>query len=174
MAASEAHAMLAFDTTLVVPAAQQPFKNGSSATPEQRLDMVRLAVEGDERFEVSTVDIDRGEPTYTIDTVRDIEQAYPDAELFFVTGADSLATLDRWKDAQALRERVRFVGVTRAGHSLPEEIAGVTLVEVPHVRVSSTEVRARIARGMSVRYLVPHPVETYIREHHLYGGGTDG
>lgn len=175
-AASEVHAALGLDLTLLVPAAEQPFKRGAAAaSAEHRLVMCALAVAGDPRMDVSSVDVDRGAPTYTVDTLADLAALHPGAEWWFITGADALARLDEWHQADRLRSMARFVGVTRPGYSLPRKSEGVTLVEVPALRVSSTDVRSRVAAGQPIRYLVPAPVADYIEEHDLYrgGGGVD-
>lgn len=174
-AASEVHAALGLDRILVVPADVQPFKDASALTPARhRLEMARLAVADDPRMEVSDVDIVRGAPTYTVDTLADLAAAHPDAELTFITGADALARIHDWKDAERLEGLARFVGVTRPGFALPDGIDGAVLVEVPALQVSSTDVRRRVAAGQPIRYLVPGVVADYIEEHDLYRGGEHG
>jgi nicotinate-nucleotide adenylyltransferase len=172
--ASEVHAALALDTVMIVPTLQQPFKGESAATPQQRLDMCRLAVMDDDRLEVSDVDIARGTETFTVDTLVDLHAQLPDAELFFIAGADALARLDEWRDASRLKELARFVGVARPGHGEPRSDATHVVVETPEVGVSSTVVRRRAATGAPLRYLVPDRVAEYIVEHGLYLGGLDG
>ena len=122
-------------------------------------------------FTVSRVDIDRGGPTYTIDTLRDLRAARPDAELFFITGADAVAQILDWKDMHELWELAHFVAVSRPGHplsvtGLPEQ--DVSLLEVPALAISSTDCRSRVARGFPVWYLVPDGVVQYISKYHLY------
>ncbi len=173
-AASEVCAALQLDQVLLVPANRQPFKEGfDSATPEDRLEMCRLAVEGDERFAVSPVDIERGGITYSVDTLADLQAQLPEASLYFITGADALARLDEWRDAERLTELAQFVGVTRPGHSLPQLDTAYALIEVPALAVSSTDVRRRVRAGEPIRYLVPRAVADYIAQHDLYAGGID-
>ena len=173
-AASEVHAVLGLDRVLVVPTAAQPFKADHEAVSgEHRLAMAALSVAEDKRMEVSDVDVRRGAPTYTIDTLTDLAREYPESDWYFITGADALARLDEWKDADKLREMATFVGVTRPGYALPPGVHDVALVEVPSLRVSSTDVRRRIRSGQPIRYLVPAVVADYIDENHLYGGGLD-
>jgi nicotinate-nucleotide adenylyltransferase len=122
-------------------------------------------------FTVSRVDIDRQGATYTIDTLRDIRQAHPDADLFFITGADAVAQILDWKDVQELWDLAHFVAVSRPGHDLsvsglPE--SEVSLLEVPALAISSTDCRSRVGRGYPVWYLVPDGVVQYISKHHLY------
>jgi len=174
-AASEVHAALSLDRVLVVPAAEQPFKKGREiASGEHRLAMARLAVTGDPRLEVSDVDIARGAPTYTIDTMEELDATHLGATWFFVTGADALARLDEWRESERLRELATFVGVTRPGYAVPPGLRDVPLVEVPALGVSSTDVRRRVSLGLPIRYLVPDMVADYIGENHLYRGGAHG
>lgn len=171
-AASEVCAVLGLDVVLFVPTFAQPLKEAPQATATHRLAMCSLAIEGDDRFAVSDVDIVRGGATYTVDTLADLALAHPDAELTFIAGTDSLATLDRWKDAEHLTSLARFVGVTRPGHEIPPLPDGVPVVEVPSVAVSSTEVRRRVRDSEPIRYLVPDAVVSYIERHGLYLGGS--
>lgn len=174
-AASEVFAVLSLDRLLIVPAARQPFKaSDSAASSEHRLAMARLAVAEDPRLEVSSVDIDRGAPTYTIDTLTDLAADFPGAEWCFITGADALARLGEWKDSERLRSMATFVGVTRPGYQIPSGLGDLALVEVPALGVSSTDVRRRVSLGLPIRYLVPDVVADYIGEHELYLGGSRG
>ncbi len=174
-AASEVFAALSLDLVLVVPAAEQPFKRGTEvAAGQDRLAMARMAVAADPRLEVSAVDIERGAPTYTIDTMTDLDAAHPGSTWYFVTGADALARLDEWRDSERLRELATFVGVTRPGYDVPAGLGDIPLVEVPALGVSSTDVRRRVSLGLPIRYLVPDVVADYIGEHHLYRGGAHG
>ncbi len=174
VAASEVHSVLALDRMLLVPADVQPFKSAEEVTPAvHRLAMARLAVADDPRLEISDVDVVRGAPTFAVDTLTDIAAEYPGADIHFVAGVDALQRLDEWKESERLRTLATFVGVTRPGYSLPPGAPGATLVEVPALPVSSTDVRARVKSGQPVRYLVPGAVADYIQEHKLYRGGAD-
>ncbi len=171
-AASEARHVLGLDRVLLVPANAQPLKAPPVASAEDRLEMCRLAVADDPYLDVDDCDIVRGGATYTVDTLVDLAARYPGAELTFIAGADAVATLDRWKDAERLRTLARFVGVTRPGHTPPAREQGVEVLEVPSVAVSSTEVRRRVLDGAPIRYLTPQGVVRYIERHHLYTGGS--
>jgi nicotinate-nucleotide adenylyltransferase len=172
--ASEVCHALHLDRVLIVPALRQPFKDSEGeATPEQRLEMCRLAVAADPRLEASDVDIVRGDTTYTVDTLTDLAAIYPDAELFFIAGADSIARLSEWRDPDRLVSLGTFVAVGRPGHAEPTPGASHIVVEAPQMGVSSTEVRRRRQTGAPVRYLVPDPVVEYITQHSLYLGGSD-
>jgi nicotinate-nucleotide adenylyltransferase len=133
--------------------------------------MTVIATASNPRFTVSRVDIDREGPTYTIDTLRDLHEARPEAELFFITGADAIAQILSWRDVQELWDLAHFVAVSRPGHDL--SISGlpqqdVSLLEVPALAISSTDCRTRVSRGFPVWYLVPDGVVQYISKHHLY------
>lgn len=174
-AASEVCAALSLDRLLVVPAAEHAFKRGTTeASGADRLAMAALAIRDDARMDVSSVDVERGAPTYTIDTMRDLDAAHPGAQWFFVTGADALARLEEWKDVDALRAMATFVGVSRPGYAMPGNVPEVLFVEVPGLGVSSTDVRRRVSQGLPIRYLVPDSVADYIDVHNLYRGGFDG
>ncbi|WP_084038041.1 nicotinate-nucleotide adenylyltransferase [Demequina sp. NBRC 110053] len=173
-AASEVCAALGLDQVLLAPTNRQPFKEGFDSAPaEDRLEMCRLAVLGDDRLAVTPVDIERGGITYTVDTLTDLRDQLPGAQLYFITGADALERLSEWREAERLGELARFVGVTRAGHPLPQLDTAHTLVEVPAMAVSSTDVRRRVRAGAPIRYLVPRAVADYIATHDLYAGGWD-
>jgi nicotinate-nucleotide adenylyltransferase len=171
--ASEVCHALDLDRVLLVPAWRQPFKDSEGhATPEQRLDMCRLAAAADDRLEVSDVDIVRGDTTYSVDTLTDLAAVYPDAELFFIAGADAISRLPEWREPERLHTLARFVAVARPGHPQPALDATQFVVEVPQMGVSSTEVRRRRRTGAPVRYLVPESVSEYIVQHSLYLGGS--
>lgn len=168
--ASEACAALSLDRVLLVPTNEQPLKPPPEAPARARLEMCALATAADLRLDVSDVDVSRGGATYTVDTLRDLRERLDDAQMFFITGADALATLPRWKDSVSLATMATFVGVTRPGHSLAKLDTPHTLVEVPALAVSSTDIRNRVRAGAPIRYLVPDAVVGYIEEHGLYGG----
>jgi nicotinate-nucleotide adenylyltransferase len=120
---------------------------------------------------VSRVDIDRGGPTYTVDTIHDIAAVRPEAEFYFITGADALAQILTWRNAEDVLKLARFVGVTRPGYDLSDAhlpVDSVSLVDVPAMAISSSDVRARVAAGHPVWYLVPDGVVQYINKHGLY------
>jgi len=149
----------------------QPYMKTPASSGEHRYLMTVIATASNPRFSVSRVDIDREGPTFTIDTLRDVRAQHPDAELFFITGADAVAQILDWKDASELWELAHFVAVTRPGHDLsvsglPE--SDVSLLEVPALAISSTDCRARVGRDFPVWYLVPDGVVQYISKHHLY------
>lgn len=170
-AASQVHHALGLDVVVLVPANAQPLKPAPTASGSDRLAMCQAAVASDPRLRVSDVDLVRGGPTYTVDTLGDLRRQHPAAEFFFITGADSLATLPQWKDYVTLVTLATFVGVTRPGHSLKELDAPHVLVEVPAMAVSSTDIRDRVRAGAPIRYLVPDAVAQYVENQRLYLGG---
>jgi nicotinate-nucleotide adenylyltransferase len=175
VAASEVQDAFGLDRVVFVPAGNQPFKVGREVAPtEHRYLMTVIATASNPRFHVSRVDIERSGVTYTVDTLRDLRDQMPDAELFFITGADALNQIVHWKDPHDLWELAHFIGVTRPGHDfslegLPEE--HVSLLEVPAMAISSTEARDRVAAGQAIWYLVPDGVVQYISKHGLYQRG---
>jgi len=172
VAASEVQALLNLDEVVFVPTGQPWQKDGTGVSPaEHRYLMTVIATASNPRFTVSRVDIDRDGPTYTIDTLRDLREQRPDAELFFITGADALAQILTWKDVGELWSLAHFVGVTRPGHVLSDKglpTDKITLTEVPALAISSTDCRERVGRGEPVWYLVPDGVVQYIGKHRLY------
>lgn len=176
VAASEAAAEFRLTRVVFVPTGQPVFKRGQTVSPaEHRYLMTVIATASNPRFTVSRADIDRDVPTYTIDTLRDLGSEYPGAELFFITGADAMGEILAWKDATALFELAHFVGVTRPGHTLHARglpKGDVSLLEVPALAISSTDIRRRAAAGSPIWYLVPDGVVQYIAKYGLYRGGA--
>lgn len=176
VAASEVQTRFGLDEVVFVPTGQPWQKDAREVSPaEHRYLMTVIATASNPRFTVSRVDIDRPGPTYTIDTLRDLHHERPDAELFFITGADALAQILSWKDADELFELAHFIGVTRPGYVLSESglpADRVTLQEVPAMAISSTDCRARVERAEPVWYLVPDGVVQYVNKYRLYAAGA--
>jgi nicotinate-nucleotide adenylyltransferase len=176
VAASEAQAHFGLDDVVFVPTGQPWQKAAREVTSaEHRYLMTVIATASNPHFSVSRVDIDRDGPTYTTDTLRDLSATYPDADLYFITGADALTEIFTWRDAVDLFSLAHFVGCTRPGYemdagSLTDIPADrVTILEIPALAISSTDCRERTAGGLPVWYLVPDGVVQYIAKHHLYG-----
>jgi nicotinate-nucleotide adenylyltransferase len=176
VAASEVQSWFDLDEVIFVPTGEPWQKSDRVVSPaEHRYLMTVIATASNPRFTVSRVDIDRGGPTYTIDTLRDLAERIPDAELYFITGADALAEIFTWRDADELFALAKFVGCTRPGYLVDATTLGeipsdrVTILEIPALAISSTECRERRAKGEPVWYLVPDGVVQYIAKHHLYG-----
>ncbi|CAM5323575.1 nicotinate-nucleotide adenylyltransferase [Streptomyces sp. NPDC087440] len=172
VAASEVAALFHLDEVVFVPTGQPWQKSHKLVTPaEDRYLMTVIATASNPQFSVSRIDIDRGGPTYTIDTLRDLRSLNADADLFFITGADALSQILTWRDAEELFALAHFIGVTRPGHDLTSDglpEGGVSLVEVPALAISSTDCRARVRGGDPVWYLVPDGVVRYIDKRELY------
>jgi nicotinate-nucleotide adenylyltransferase len=174
VAASEVQSLFSLDEVAFVPSGKPWQKAGRSVSPaEHRYLMTVIATASNPGFWVSRVDIDRPGPTFTIDTLRDLAAQQPDAELFFITGADALEQIVSWKDADELFRLAHFVGVTRPGYVLSDDHLprdAVSLVEVPAMAISSSVCRERVMAGRPVWYLVPDGVVQYIGKHRLYRG----
>lgn len=178
VAASEVADLFDLDEVVFVPTGQ-PWQKSREVTPaEDRYLMTVIATASNPRFSVSRVDIDRGGPTYTNDTLRDLSALNLDADLYFITGADALASILSWQNWEELFALARFIGVSRPGYELngahivaafdqlPEE--ALNLVEVPALAISSTDCRARAARNRPIWYLVPDGVVQYVAKRGLY------
>jgi nicotinate-nucleotide adenylyltransferase len=174
VAASEVAQHFHLDEVVFVPTGQ-PYQKQNATPGEHRYLMTIIATASNPMFTVSRVDIDRGGPTYTIDTLRDLRAERPDAELVFITGADAVEQILDWKNIDELWSLAHFVAVSRPGHTLtvsnlPQQV--VSLLEVPALAISSTDCRARVGRGFPVWYLVPDGVVQYISKYHLYRSKT--
>lgn len=175
---------LNLEKVLFVPAGHPPHKDlATLADATHRLRMLRLAIEGNSRFEASEIELRRQGPSYTIDTMRHLRQEYGEGcGLYFIIGADSIQELPLWKDVATLVLLCKIVPLSRPGERSGDEIQHLAqavgeqnarellgrLLRIPLVDVSSSDIRRRIAAGLSIRYLVPEPVRLYIEENHLY------
>ena len=175
VAASEVADRLALDTVIFVPTGEPWQKRDRRVTDsEDRYLMTVIATASNPRFTVSRVDIDRGGPTYTNDTLADLNRQFPDADLFFITGADALQKIVTWRDWEKMFDAATFVGVNRPGFHLDEDDlpdvdrARLHLVDIPAMAISSTDCRKRAAEGRPVWYLVPDGVVQYIAKRGLY------
>jgi nicotinate-nucleotide adenylyltransferase len=175
VAGSEVAHRFGLDEVIFVPTGEPYQKESRAVSPaEDRYLMTVIATASNPRFSVSRVDIDRPGPTYTIDTLRELRDSDPQADLYFITGADALAKMMTWHDVNELFSLAHFVGCTRPGHrltgaGLPD--GKVSLVEIPALAISSSECRARVAAGEPVWYLVPDGVVQYIAKRGLYARG---
>jgi nicotinate-nucleotide adenylyltransferase len=173
VAASEVAHRFSLDRVIFSPTGEAWHKDSTHAPAELRYLMTVVATAADPRFDVSRVDIDRPGPTYTSDTLRDLREEFDDdqAEWFFITGADALSAILSWREPQEVLAMAHLVGVTRPGHVLADPglpPGSITLVEVPALAISSTDVRARVRRAEPIQYLVPDGVAHLIAKHRLY------
>lgn len=161
------------DRLFLVPAAQAPLKpNDVQSSARDRLAMLRAAVEWDKRFEISDYELNKGGISYTIDSVRHFRAQFPNDELYWIIGGDQLPKMHLWKDVAELAKLVEFIFLERPGHPVK------AVPDIPNLRlhrcdghlmsISSTELRERVKRGLSLDYFVPHKVIVYIRQNHLY------
>lgn len=181
VAASEVAHRFSLDEVIFVPTGRPWQKIGEATTvspPEDRYLMTVIATASNPQFSVSRVDIDRDGDTYTVDTLRDLRALLPEAQLYFITGADALESILSWQDWEELFGLARFVGVSRPGYELDathlahhlEAMPADTLhlLEIPALAISSTECRTRALQGRPVWYLVPDGVVQYIAKRRLY------
>jgi nicotinate-nucleotide adenylyltransferase len=171
VAASEVASALELDEVLFVPTGK-PWQKQEVSPAEHRYLMSVVATASNPQFKVSRVDVDRPGYTYTVDTLNELNQQFPDADLFFISGADAIAQIIAWKDIDSVWGLAHFVAVSRPGHKLklPKAPQGaISELEVPALSISSTDVRQRVAEGKPIWYLVPDGVVQYISKHHLYG-----
>lgn len=177
--AEQAREAFALDAVVFVPAGRPVYKKHQRVTDaQQRLEMCRLAVASNPAFDVSEMEIRRGGDTYTVDTLRELRAHYPDnVELFFITGADAVASIVRWRESRAMAGLSRFIAVTRPGYELGEEgkraLAQqsdfvIDYLEVTALAISSSDLRRRVSQGKSIRYLTMGRVNDYIANHGLY------
>jgi nicotinate-nucleotide adenylyltransferase len=166
--ARDALETLAADRVVFLPAAISPHKlSRVPASPEVRREMVAAAIEGEPRFVLDDRELTRAGPSYTFDTVAELHREWPGAELLYLIGFDNVAALHTWHRIAELEQLVRFVVLHRAGVEPARRHPGLER----RLDLSSTEIRERVARGLSIRYLVPEPVCAIIEQHHLYRGG---
>jgi len=168
--AQECWYRLELGKVIFIPAHMPPHKDvASGVSAADRLNMLRIALEGDDRFEISTYELDAGGTTYSIDTIRHFEKTYEKAEFFFLSGSDAAAELHLWKDVEEILERVTFVIAGRPGW--PEESRYEDRIErlvIPPVDISSTMIRDRVRARAPIDHLVPASVVSYIRNKGLY------
>lgn len=181
VAGSEVADRFNLDMVIFVPTGQPWQKADRKVSPaEDRYLMTVIATASNPRFHVSRVDIERGGDTYTVDTLSDIREEYPDADLFFITGADALAQIVTWRDWEKMFDLAHFVGVTRPGYELDDDIIPevhkdrVSLVDIPAMAISSTDCRERAGAGHPVWYLVPDGVVQYISKRQMYQQESNG
>jgi nicotinate-nucleotide adenylyltransferase len=176
--AENALAQLDLDRVLFVPAGQPPHKPRQPVTPARhRLAMVEAAVADNAAFLLSRVDVERPGPHYTVDTLGILNERYPDAACFFLVGGDSLAEFPTWRDPSGILEQAQLGVMQRPGwetdlasltRRLPAIAERLRWLDAPHLEISGTDLRRRVAKGLPIRYLVPASVERYVRRHRLY------
>ncbi|HWP97212.1 MAG TPA: nicotinate-nucleotide adenylyltransferase [Syntrophomonadaceae bacterium] len=171
---------------LFVPSARPPHKEGVAIIPgEERCSMVKLAINDNPYFQVSTLELERPGPSYTVDTLAYYQEHYPGTTIYFIMGTDSLLLMETWKDLERLACSGRFIVVTRPGYKvdlmqpslvhLPAALwENLRFLEIPGFDISSSDIRRRVAEGKSIKYLLPAQVEEYIYTRQLYSTKGDG
>jgi len=171
---------LELDEVRLIPAGEPPHKVGQARSPgEVRAEMLEFATAGNPQFVVDRRELKRAGRSYTVETLSEFRSEFPNAELFFLMGADSLADLPQWREPERIAELATIVAVNRGDRPLPDATtlavtlgdaiaSRVVFVSMPGIDLSSTELRDRVAAGKSLRYAVPGAVDAYIRDKKLY------
>ena len=177
--AETARVQLGLDRVLFAVAGQPPHKPNRPVTPEHhRAAMVEAAIADNPAFALSRVDLDRPGPHYTVEMLALLRRQYRGANLFFLIGGDSLAHFLTWRDPAGIVREARLVVMPRPGHepdlgaldrAVPGLLDRLVWLDAPALDVAASDLRRRVRQGLPLRYLVPPPVEAYIRAHHLYG-----
>lgn len=179
LAAEAAYQDFELDQVFFIPNRVSPHKLNDKVTPpELRCEMLERAIVGNSHFTLSRLEIDRNGPSYTVDTLNELKNCYPDAELFFITGSDVLSHITSWHQPAEVLSLAHWIGVSRPGFEAGELIEhlsrqypmarGVHWMDIPHLDISSTVIRKRVEEGQSIRYLLPDPVWQLINEKELY------
>jgi nicotinate-nucleotide adenylyltransferase len=174
--AEEAQVQFALDEVVFVPTGRPWMKEDRDVSPaEDRYLMTVIATASNPRFRVSRIEVDRDGPTYTVDTLRALGRANPDAELYFITGADAMLEILDWKRPDEVLSLAHFIAATRPGYDLTRFEAeertrhpNVSEMNIPALAISSTDVRMRVREGRPIRYLVPEGVKSYVEKAGLY------
>jgi nicotinate-nucleotide adenylyltransferase len=172
--AESAREGLGLDKVLFVPAGDPWRKASREVTPaKHRLRMVELAIAANEAFSVDAIEIERKGPSYTVETLQELRARFPEAEMYFLLGEDALADLPHWRDPAGIARLARIAVAPRIGGGeavdLPFPRDRVLRIDMPHIGISSTWMRERAEKGLSLRYLTPASVVEYILENRLYG-----
>ena len=173
LAAQDVYEQYKFDRLFLVPAAQAPLKPQEvQSSLADRLAMLHAAIEWDQRFEVSDLELRRGGVSYTIDSVRHFRMEFPGDQLFWIIGGDQLPQMNRWKDIGELARMVEFIFLERPGHPAKHtpDVPGLRLHRCDGhlIEISSSELRQRVRRGLSLHYFCPQKVIAYVEAHKLY------
>jgi nicotinate-nucleotide adenylyltransferase len=173
LAGQDVYEQYKLDRLILVPAAQAPLKpQEMQSSPEDRLAMLRAAIEWDRRLEIADIELRRGGVSYTIDSVRHFRAMFPRDELFWIIGGDQLPKLNEWKSITELAGILEFIFLERPGHPAKQtpDISGLRLHRCDGhlIEISSSELRQRVRQGLSLHYFCPQKVIAYIETHKLY------
>ncbi len=178
--AEEVRIQLKLGSVLFIPAGQPWLKVDRVIAPARhRIAMLNLAIASNLEFQLSTIEVERPGPSYTVDTIRSLQaQMGSQAKFLFILGWDSLDELPQWKEPSELTKMCKFIAIPRQNHpkpdldsldrAIPGAAASIILLDMPIIGISSSEIRKRVAEGKSIRYWVPEKVAEYIKEHRLY------
>ncbi|SKA94640.1 nicotinate-nucleotide adenylyltransferase [Caloramator quimbayensis] len=180
IAADEVLNLFQLDKIIFIPVGIPPHKDNNIAPAKNRYEMIKLAINGNRKFEVSDIEIKREGYTYTYDTLMELKSIYSKDKLHFIIGYDAFKESDTWKMADKVYEMVSFIVVNRGGFDIKmhEDIeykkrkynADVKYVKIPDIEISSTDIRLRISKGLNYRYMLPEAVFNYIIKNELYRG----
>lgn len=168
MIADQVRDQLDLEKIWFLPSANPPHAKGKTTIEaEHRVEMVKRAIKGNDLFEIQLAEIQRGGKSYTVDTIKQLTEDYPEFDFYFIIGGDMVEDLPNWYKIDELMEKIQFVAVNRPGYSI-ESPYPVIWVDTPEVKISSTTIREKQEQGCSIRYLVPERVKQYIEEKGLY------
>lgn len=168
------------DEILFIPSGCSYLKDAADILPaKERIHMTGLAIEDNPKFALSTIETDREGNSYTCDTLLELRERYPDQENYLIVGADNLFTMEEWKDPEVIFQNAKILAAVRGGKKrddMEEKIrelkekygADITLLHIKHVDISSSMIREKVARGCSIRYMLPEGVRQYIIKNHFY------
>ncbi|MEY8522558.1 nicotinate-nucleotide adenylyltransferase [bacterium 1XD8-76] len=168
------------DEILFIPSGCSYLKDAADILPaKERIHMTGLAIEDNPKFALSTIETDREGNSYTCDTLLELRERYPDQEYYLIVGADNLFTMEEWKDPEVIFQNAKILAAVRGGKKrddMEEKIrelkekygADITILHVKHVDISSSMIREKVARGCSIRYMLPEGVRQYIIKNHFY------
>lgn len=180
VAAETARCKFDLERVIFIPSGAPPHKKERRITqPEFRYWMVSQAIADNDFFEVSRIEIERSGLTYTVDTLREMKDKFPDYELYFITGADAFREIFTWRNPDEIIELTQFIGASRPGFDaldflselqkqFPQFYQRMHFLEVPALAISSTDIRLRVKNGQSIRYLLPEPVRLFIQKNGIY------
>ncbi|UOQ86084.1 nicotinate-nucleotide adenylyltransferase [Gracilibacillus salinarum] len=165
--AEHAYQQMELDEVWFIPSFKPPHKEEANTTAKDRVEMTRIAIQDHPAFSVHTIEVDREEKSYTVHTIKLLQEQYPDVQFYFIIGGDMVEYLPNWYRINELMELVPFIGVKRPGYTL-DSIYNVEEVEMPLIEISSTLIRDRLQSGESVRYLTSPEVIAMINKYQLY------
>lgn len=180
VAAETARAAFDLDKVLFIPTGQPPHKVDHQVTDAwERFAIVKMAIAANDGFSISSLEIRREGPSYTIDTLRALRGFLPDLDLYFITGADALISMLSWREPEEVIKLTKVISVSRPGYPLrelfeiidqyvPQHLDRIFQLKIPALAISSTDIRLRIKEGLPIRYLLPDNVKNYIENKHLY------